>query len=49
MQCDRCQLWFHLFCIGLKPHDIKEDEDFNCRNCKTGARKESSGSDMDTD
>merc|ERR1719166_176609 len=49
VQCDRCQLWFHLFCIGLKPHDIKEDEDFNCRDCKAGARKESSGSDMDTD
>merc|ERR1711868_226999 len=49
VQCDKCELWFHLFCIGLKPHDIKEDEDFNCKNCKAGRRKESSGSDMDTD
>ena len=49
VQCDKCQLWLHLFCIGLKPSDIKEDEDFNCKNCKTGRRKETSGSDMDTE
>ena len=49
VQCDKCELWYHLFCIGLKPHDIKEDEDFNCKNCKTGKRKETSGSDMDTE
>merc|ERR1712241_1305697 len=50
VQCDKCQLWLHLFCIGLKPSDIKEDEDFNCKNCKAGRRKETSGSgsDMDT-
>merc|ERR1719186_711563 len=33
VQCDMCELWYHLFCIGLKPHNIKEDEDFNCKNC----------------
>ena len=31
MQCDKCELWYHLYCIGLKPHNIKEDEDFCCR------------------
>ena len=41
MQCDMCELWYHLFCIGLKPHNIKEDEDFNCKNCvgKHGSTK----------
>ena len=41
MQCDECELWYHLFCIGLKPHYIKEDEDFNCKNCvgKHGSSK----------
>merc|ERR1711872_885466 len=60
VQCDTCELWFHLFCIGLKPHNIKEDEDFNCKNCvgkhgsskkkpKEKLEKSESGSDMDTD
>ena len=31
VQCDKCELWYHLYCIGLKPHNIKEDEDFCCR------------------
>ena len=35
VQCDKCELWYHLFCIGLKPHNIKEDEDFCCRYCIT--------------
>jgi len=41
VQCDECELWYHLFCIGLKPHNIKEDEDFNCKNCvgKHGSTK----------
>merc|ERR1719394_612226 len=37
VQCDKCELWYHLFCIGLKPQDIKEDEDFNCKFCKVGS------------
>merc|ERR1712029_497666 len=50
VQCDKCELWYHLFCIGLKPHDIKEDEDFNCKNCKVLKKnEESASSDMDTD
>jgi len=52
VQCDKCELWYHLFCIGLKPHNIKEDEDFCCRNCKQPegkGGKSGSGSDMDTD
>lgn len=34
VQCDGCQLWFHLYCIGLKPAQISEEEDFMCRTCK---------------
>merc|ERR1712200_10594 len=59
VQCDKCELWFHLFCIGLKPNDIKEDEDFNCKFCKGVSRggggsckkpqNDTSASDMDTE
>lgn len=34
VQCDGgCELWFHLFCVGLDKRDVKEDEDFICRVC----------------
>ena len=33
VQCDECDRWYHFFCIGLEPSDIKEDEDFNCDMC----------------
>merc|ERR1719410_2557900 len=50
VQCDKCELWYHLYCIGLKPHDIKEDEDFICKFCKGGSRRQpDSASDMDTE
>jgi len=59
VQCDKCELWYHLFCIGLKPHDIKEDEDFVCKFCKGVSRggggsckkpqNDTSASDMDTE
>jgi len=39
VQCDKCELWYHLFCIGLKPNNIKEDEDFYCKNCTGEAKK----------
>jgi len=61
VQCDKCSLWFHLFCINLKPAQIKEDEEFFCGDCG-GSRKRSkdkketkeksannSNSDMDTE
>jgi len=52
VQCDKCTLWFHLFCIGLKPQQIKEDEEFYCGDCgKPGGKrkKKQMHSDMDTD
>ena len=33
VQCDRCELWFHLLCIGLRERDVAEDQDFICRKC----------------
>ena len=39
MQCDGCELWLHLQCIGLKPDQVSEDEDFICRDCKPPASK----------
>lgn len=33
MQCDRCELWFHLLCIGLSTGDVAEDQDFVCKTC----------------
>ena len=34
MQCDGCESWLHLNCIGLQPSDVCKDEDFICRECK---------------
>ena len=34
VQCDGCQQWFHLYCIGMKPQQITEDEDFLCKPCQ---------------
>ncbi|UYV65125.1 KDM5A [Cordylochernes scorpioides] len=35
VQCDGgCDLWFHYFCLDLRPDDIKESEDFICPKCK---------------
>ena len=33
VQCDSCDLWFHLLCVGLGKDEIKEDEDYVCFNC----------------
>jgi len=33
VQCDTCDLWYHMACIGLEQSQVSEEEDFNCRNC----------------
>ena len=33
LQCDTCDLWYHLACIGLEQSQVSEEEDFNCKNC----------------
>lgn len=32
IQCDKCNRWYHLKCIGMKSHNIPEDE-FICEKC----------------
>merc|ERR1712223_2249035 len=39
VQCDGCELWFHLYCLGLRPDQVKEDEDFYCKDCKPATKK----------
>ncbi|KAK7101928.1 hypothetical protein V1264_020234 [Littorina saxatilis] len=34
VQCDCCELWFHLKCVGLDKEEIKEDEEYMCRVCR---------------
>lgn len=36
VQCDRCELWFHLLCVGIKAEDIRDDEDYVCFSCREG-------------
>lgn len=40
MQCDKCELWFHLVCVGLNKDDLKEDEDYACFSCQQGSSKQ---------
>merc|ERR1712080_437573 len=39
VQCDGCELWLHLNCIGLRPDQVSEDEDFICKDCKPASKK----------
>ncbi|TRY70876.1 hypothetical protein TCAL_02904 [Tigriopus californicus] len=43
VQCDGCELWFHLYCIGLKPEQVSEDEEFICKACKPNRHKRRKG------
>ncbi|XP_078594728.1 lysine-specific demethylase 5A-like isoform X17 [Branchiostoma floridae x Branchiostoma japonicum] len=38
VQCDRCEEWFHLVCVGLK-HQPTDDEEYVCRCCKLKQQK----------
>ncbi|KAG0710048.1 Lysine-specific demethylase 5A [Chionoecetes opilio] len=33
VQCDGCEGWFHYVCVGLKPGDVHEDEEYMCLRC----------------
>ncbi|KAK6176380.1 hypothetical protein SNE40_014678 [Patella caerulea] len=33
VQCDKCELWFHLLCIGLASDEVTEEEDYVCFQC----------------
>jgi histone demethylase JARID1 len=34
VQCDGCQLWFHLVCIGLNKQDVSSDKEYVCQMCR---------------
>lgn len=34
VQCDRCEEWFHMICIGVAEDEISENEDYICFQCK---------------
>ncbi|XP_064633580.1 lysine-specific demethylase 5A-like isoform X2 [Lineus longissimus] len=34
VQCDKCELWFHLLCVGLAENEISENEDYVCFSCR---------------
>lgn len=34
VQCDVCNKWYHMFCVGLSKNQIKPDDDYVCRKCK---------------
>lgn len=36
MQCDRCEEWFHLLCVGLAEDEVSEEEEYECFKCKQG-------------
>ena len=33
MQCDGCELWYHLKCVGLTPDQCNDDDDYHCPAC----------------
>lgn len=36
VQCDRCEEWFHLLCVGLAEDEVSEEEEYECFKCKQG-------------
>ena len=34
VQCDRCEEWYHLLCVGLSSEEVTEDEEYECFKCK---------------
>lgn len=33
VQCDKCEQWYHLTCLGLSKKDVSADDDFMCTFC----------------
>lgn len=33
VQCDLCQLWFHLLCVGLTTESVRKIDSYNCFSC----------------
>ncbi|XP_046406090.1 lysine-specific demethylase 5A isoform X2 [Ischnura elegans] len=37
VQCDACNAWYHLHCIGMKKEQLQPDQDFMCPSCQGAA------------
>lgn len=37
VQCDVCEKWYHLACVGLSPEKAEAMDSYNCQQCLTGA------------
>lgn len=33
VQCDGCELWYHLKCVGLTPDQCSDDDEYHCPSC----------------
>jgi len=33
VQCDGCELWYHLKCVGLSPDQCNDDDEYHCPAC----------------
>ena len=34
IQCDNCEKWFHMDCIGMKPGQIPDEQVWKCKRCR---------------
>lgn len=41
VQCDTCQLWYHLVCVGLTSESVQYIEAYYCFPCKQKRAKQS--------
>lgn len=46
VQCDGCELWFHLLCVGLGKEQVTEEEDYVCHTCSHTSGKSPDTSDI---
>lgn len=46
VQCDQCELWFHLTCLNLSKDDVSTDDDFVCNTCRKPALDIAAGGDQ---
>lgn len=44
VQCDTCQLWYHLVCVGLTSESVQYIETYHCFPCKQKRANQSSSS-----
>lgn len=40
VQCDKCELWFHLLCIGLGDDEVNDNDDYICFKCNPSNRND---------